>query len=434
MRVLLIAPYCDGTDVGEARSTYEWAHRLADACDLTVLACTRIGRPPVAAQVPRARVIEWCDRNWLMRHERLNAMLKPGYLGFYQQARRWLQRALAAGEQFDIAHQVAPLALRYPCPAAGLGLRLVVGPLGGSLATPPAFARECADEPWYVQLRRLDAFRLRHDPWLRRSYRTAHVVIGVAPYVRDLLRSIPLQRFEIASETGITELPPVRAEHARADGELRLLYVGRVVRSKGVRDAVRALSSLQDLPRVTLDVVGDGQDRRQCEVEVKRLGLRERVRFQGWVPRACCETFYAAADVFLFPSLREPSGNVVFEALSNGLPVIAGARGGPGYVVDDSCGLRVPVTNPEAYAKALAEAVRRLAGDAELRRRLSAGARLRVAEVALWDGKIAWLQALYAGVLQACRSRERWSTPAGNACGHHLQKQHQSGESVELER
>jgi len=50
-------------------------------------------------------------------------MLKPGYLPFYIRARRWIRQALARGERFDIAHQPVPVAMRYPCPAAGLGIR-----------------------------------------------------------------------------------------------------------------------------------------------------------------------------------------------------------------------------------------------------------------------------------------------------------------------
>ncbi len=61
------------------------------------------------------------------------------------------------------------LALRYPSPATGLGAPVVVGPLAGSLETPPGFEGETSGEPWYVKLRRLDRFRIRHDPLLRRT-------------------------------------------------------------------------------------------------------------------------------------------------------------------------------------------------------------------------------------------------------------------------
>ena len=50
-------------------------------------------------------------------------MLKPGYISFYMQARRWIKNSLQSGDTFDVAHQVTPASLRYPSPAAGLGIR-----------------------------------------------------------------------------------------------------------------------------------------------------------------------------------------------------------------------------------------------------------------------------------------------------------------------
>ncbi len=142
-------------------------------------------------------------------------MLKPGYPVFAARARRWIGEALRSGRQFDIIHQLTPLALRYATPAYGFGIPYVVGPLGGSLDTPKAFAAECGSAPVFTRLREIDRYRLEADPWLRRSYRDAACVIGVAPYVRDLLRTIPLRRFEVMSELGIDEpLPPLAPAHA----------------------------------------------------------------------------------------------------------------------------------------------------------------------------------------------------------------------------
>ncbi len=113
--------------------------------------------------------------------------MQPGYVPFYIRARRWLRKRLAEGEQFDVAHQVVPVAMRYPSPAAGLGIPLLIGPVGGSLESPPAFADEEGATPWWQRLRALDAWRIRRDPLLRRTYESAACVIGVAPYVQEFL-------------------------------------------------------------------------------------------------------------------------------------------------------------------------------------------------------------------------------------------------------
>ena len=86
------------------------AHRLAEGIDQ---------HPSAVDQLPDARVIEWDEWPIVGRHDRFNSMLKPAYIGFYRRARKWIRRELAAGNTFDLIHQVAPLALRYACPAIG---------------------------------------------------------------------------------------------------------------------------------------------------------------------------------------------------------------------------------------------------------------------------------------------------------------------------
>ena len=125
----------------------------------------------------------------LPRFQRMSSGVKPWYISFFVKARRWIKQALSDGEQYHLIHQLTPLALRFPCPAVGLGRPYIIGPLAGSLPTPPAFEHECRSAPFYIKLRALDDFRLRHDPWLRQSYEEAEIVLCSSPYVAQQWRS-----------------------------------------------------------------------------------------------------------------------------------------------------------------------------------------------------------------------------------------------------
>lgn len=397
--VLLIAPNCDETDVGEAFWAHRWVQHMSAIANVTLLTQSRHGRTPASAQLPETRVIEWPEPQLPKRLERVSAMLKPAYPLFAARARRWIAEELKAGGRFDIIQQLTPLALRYASPAYGFGIPYVLGPHAGSLQTPKSFVMECRSAPLFTRLREIDGFRLEADPWLRRSFSQASCVLGVAPYVRDILGSIPLQRFEVMTELGIDEpLPPARLR-PNASG-LRLLHVARAVRTKGLRDCIRALSLLPDLPEVTLTQAGDGEELALCKEEARRLGVAHRVNFLGRVPRQQVEDLYVSSDAFLFPSFREPSGSVVFEAMRHGLPVIAADRGGPGHVVDGNSGLKVPVETPQQLAASLAAAVRQLVEQPEERARLSIGARNRALELGSWPAKAKWLLELYHSILR----------------------------------
>ncbi len=396
LKVVLIAPSCNCNGVGEDWSSFHWISGLAMLHDVTLLT-TYKGNTSVASMFKDVQVVEWPRLRSFEKWERLNAMAKPAYVTFYFHARQWLLNQLRSGASFDLVHQISPLALRYPSPAAGLPIPLIVGPLAGSLETPEAFKEELGGAPWYTKLRSIDRWRLRHDPVLRHTYACADRIIGVAPYIRDLLQDVPAREVEIMSETGVNGLPPPRGK--RAGRGLRLLFVGRVIRPKGVRDAIRAIAKLGDVMNLTFDVVGDGDDLSACKDEAMKLGTGDRVSFHGRLPRSEVDTFYANADVFLFPSFREPSGNVVLEAMSYGLPMIVAERGGPGFVVDDCCGFRVPVINPDQFASDLAACIRKLVGNPGLIESMGGASREKIRREFLWDAKIARMTNIYHAML-----------------------------------
>ena len=395
--LLLVAPTVDSEDVGEAWVAYQWAAGLSRRHDITLLTYTKRGVRPASEQLPGVRVIEWAEPPLVGRAERLNSLMKPAYLPFFARARHWVSKAQREGQCFELAHQVVPVGMRYPTPLLGSGLPYVIGPVGGGLLSPPAFVADEGSAPWYTNLRGVDRWRLHHDPLLRRTFEEAVCVLGIAPYVSESLDGLAVQRFEILAETGVVDLPGIVERKERPGEPLRLLHVGRLVRTKGARDAIAALGHLADAD-VVLDIVGDGPDRPECEALARALGLGGRVVFHGRLPRANIDDFYRRADVFVFPSYREPGGNVQFEAMAYGLPLIVSDRGGPAAAVDEDCALTVHPTTPEQYAVAIADAIRRLQ-DPRLRRRLGAGARARVERVGLWESKLDRVDALYRELL-----------------------------------
>ena len=403
LRVLVIGPGLDGTDVGEAFSIAQLVKALTAQAEVTILSSQRPGRAlPVVAQYPLAEAVHaWPEPAFFRRRfERFDAMAKPTLPLFFAWARRWIARHLAAGGHFDVAHQVLPQAMRYASPLRHFPIPYVIGPLGGGLSTPAAFLPEVGRAPLMTRLRAVDGWRLRHDPWLRAGYARAGLILGVAPYVAEALSAVPVRRFEALLERSYDGGAPDVERQGEA-GRLELLHVGRVVRTKGLRDMVRAMAHLSDLPLVTLTSAGDGEDLAACRAEAERLGVVHRIAFLGRVPRAEVDALYRRAGVFAFPSFREPMGGVLFEALHWGLPVITAARGGPDFIIDDSCGIRVPVTDPERYPRDIAEAVRRLACDPALRRRLGAGARDRIVGFGTWETTASRLIGLYRETIAA---------------------------------
>lgn len=156
----------------------------------------------------------------------------------------------------------------------------------------------------------------------------------------------------------------------------RLLAVGRVEPRKGFDIAVRALP---DLPGVTLQIVGGGDDRHRKDLQslTAELGVTDRVEFTGGLTRSQVAEAYATADAFLFLSRwDEPFGLVPLEAMSQATPVIATRRGGSAEFLTHNLNcVEVPSDDPGAVV----EAVKVLAADGALRSRLVNGGLTTVA-------------------------------------------------------
>lgn len=396
-KILLVAPTCNGEDVGEAWVAFQWARCLAERHDVTLLTYSKRGAKTATEQLTGMRVIEWLEPPLLGRAERLNSLMKPAYIPFYFRARRWISKALERGEHFDLVHQPVPVAMRYPSPATNLGLPLVIGPIGGGLSNPPGFAADEASSPWFMKLRGLDRFRIRWDPLLRGTFQSADCVLGIAGYVREQLHGVPLKRFEVMSETGLDSIPqPV--DRSMRTGTVKLLYAGRLVRTKGVRDVVRAMALVRDLP-VELDIVGEGPERGECERLIASLDLGQRIRLHGWRPKEEMPHFYRQADIFVFPSYREPGGNVALEAMAFSLPLVVVNRGGPGSAAPEFGAIKLSVTTPDALVTDIASAIRKLEADPDLRRQMGAAAYAHVGRTALWSAKLDRMNAIYQDLI-----------------------------------
>ncbi|GHF25411.1 hypothetical protein GCM10017044_20260 [Kordiimonas sediminis] len=394
LKVILIAANLDPEDVGEALLAFHWASQIEKWADVTLLTQHRRGQSDLQKFLPNTKVISWPAWQLPAKYERLDAGLKPGYVKFWLKVRRWLKEAVKLGEEIDIIHQLTPFGLRYPPASIKTNIPYICGPKGGSLPTPKGFAAECGSDSFASKFRVLDNLLFNISPIHRMTFQNLDVLLGIDSGVKDRLGTIKLRNFEVMLEHGVEEADIVarKVEHSK---ELTLIHVGRGVRTKGLRDLVRAMSLLKDRPWIKLISIGFGPEVDICQSLAKSLSVEQNIAFLGRVAHKVVLDTYSYADVFTFPSFREPSGGVLFEALSKGLPVITCNLGGPGEIVNDDCGIRLNAENPDQLAEDLAVAIISLDEDRDRLMGLSTGAIQRMNDIGLWSKKMAWLKNLY---------------------------------------
>ena len=235
-----------------------------------------------------------------------------------------------------------------------------------------------------------DVFLLERLPGpLRRllATRIAHTADALLFSSQDLRRRClallePLTRAELAARAHVCPMGIEPAEQTAQQSRAALreqrgltrftvLSLGRLIPLKGIEHAIAAVARM---PEAELLICGEGPHQAELARQATRSGAR--VRFLGSVFGAEKAALLRAADAFVLPSIKLPSGrtegmpHALLEAMDHGLPVVASDVGGVSDVVrNGENGVLVPAADPSAIQRAL-ETLR----DAKTHKRLSAGA------------------------------------------------------------
>ena len=186
--------------------------------------------------------------------------------------------------------------------------------------------------------------------------------------------------------------------HGRLPTDDRPVVIGCVAflkQRKGINYLIAAFRKVVDrYPRASLRIVGDGEERRALQKQIAALGLDDRVTLLGNqtdVPRLMNEF-----DIFVLPSVWEPFGLVIAEAMACGKPVVATNVGGIPEIVEHN---RTGILVPPAEATPLANALAALLGDERLRDEMGSAGRQRFLDQ--FDARVmaTRYQALYDSLL-----------------------------------
>jgi glycosyltransferase involved in cell wall biosynthesis len=171
----------------------------------------------------------------------------------------------------------------------------------------------------------------------------------------------------------------LRARWGAAEGDVVVLYTGRLIREKGLVPLLVALSRCST-KHVGIVLVGDGPELPRIRSAADALGMADRVHHAGWVSDRDIPRVLASADVFVLPSLPTPYweeqlGFSMIEAMAAGLPVVAVASGSIPFILGRG-GLTAPPYDLEGLTGTLAQVL----GSRSLRDELGSAGRERVAD------------------------------------------------------
>ncbi len=319
---------------------------------------------------------------------------------------------------FDVVHHVSLQKYWMPSFLWRLPVPMVWGPVGGGESAPFSF--------WwgfslrgklYEALRSTARWLGERDPFLKLAARRSALVLATSEQSRARLEKLGPKRLSVCSgialwEQDIARLATAGTQDPTAESQgplpVRFLSLGRILHWKGFHLGLQAFAKAR-LSNAEYWVIGQGPEFERLQGLAEDLGIAEQVKFLGLLPHAQVLDRLRDCDVLVHPSLHESGGLCCLEAMAARKPVICLDLGGPALQVSDEAGIRAPARTAAESVAALAEAMTRLAGDADLRRRMGEAGHERVVRNYTWDQKVAYFDSLYQTFVGA---QEKGCTPA----------------------
>lgn len=390
MRVLLSAYACEPNRGSEAAAGWHWAIELA-RLGHEVWVITRANNQSSIAEVLNTTLISklhfvYYDLPLWARWWKRGGRGVYLYYFLWQWGAYRLAKSLIQQESFDLVHHITFGVFRQPSFMAFLGLPFIFGPVGGGERTPYALRKSLPLGGYMLDLLRdVSNWLTSIEPITRSTLKRSTLILCKT---KETLLCIPEQYQDkclVYLELGFD--PTLKNSHRQnlatkkpvKDGDLRILYVGRLIYWKGLHLGLKAFAQLRQTFNSKLTVIGSGPDAKWMNSLAEKLEINDAIDWISWMPQEQLMQYYSDYDVFLFPSLHDSSGYVVVEALSHGLPVVCLDLGGPGVIVDDSCGriVKTEHLNETAVIQDLSDALKELASNTKLLTKLSRGALIR---------------------------------------------------------
>lgn len=413
MKVLLSAYACEAGRGSEPGVGWNTAWELAKHHEVWVLTRPDDGRPAIEAALaetpnPNLHIVyftlpilggfwQWGSAAFVLHY----------YL--WQIQAYFVARKLHRQIGFDIAHHVTFVRYSTPSFIALLPIPFVWGTVGGGEAAPAPFWKDFSLRAKVYEVLRTLAHRVGElDPFARMTARRSAICQVTTEDTAIRVRKMGGQTVKVVPEASlptsdIEQLAQCPILH-QDTSSIRFISMGRLLHWKGFYLGLRAFAAA-NLPDAEYWILGEGVEQANFQQLADDLGISHQVKFWGRLPRPETLKCLGECHVLIHPSLHDSGGWVCLEGMAAGRPILCLDLGGPGVQVTPETGIKIPAHTPEQAVTDMAQAMRKLAQDRDLRLSMGQAGRKLVQERYSWVAKGHQITQLYENVLgQSTRS------------------------------
>lgn len=326
------------------------------------------------------------------------------YAYLWQMKAYFVAKKLHKEIHFDVFHHAT---YSNDWMASFIGALLLIpyirGPGGGAHRVPKNFLEEYSfKERFAEKIRSLGQWVFRHDPFFVIGQSRAKAILVCNRESFDALPKKWQKKASLFPMNGITseDLLEFDVKLENKGDKFLILSAGKLIKIKGFDLAIKAFKIFSDkIVQTNLVIAGEGPELQNLKKLASELNLEGKIIFIGWVPREKLLQKMFSCDLFLFASLRDGGGNVVVEAMAAGKPVVCFNIAGPGFHIDESCGIKIKPKDPEQAIRETASALEELYFNKDLRSRLGDAARKKAEKEYSWDKLGERFQKIYQKIL-----------------------------------
>lgn len=428
MRVLILSEACNPKMASLPSFAYQYALAISKHADVVVATQIRNYRNIEETGIGNAKVVYLNteriaapfnklgvylrggkEKGWNIK----NALDYPSCLAFEWYAWKRFKKDLR-NKKFDVVHRMTPVSPLLPsfiakrCPVPFL-----LGPINGFLPWPaevkPIMERESIRNERFILpiLRSYKKF-----PYYKSTYNSSagilacfnHTSSGLPKHLQSKIINFP--------EVGLDPKQfdePIRTSKKK----LTIIFAGRLVPYKMPDVVIQAFTNSSILRQHKLLIVGDGPERSNLEKLVSNNNLKDCVEFKGQQSWSNVAQLMRQSDIFAFPSIHETGGGVVVEAMACGLACIVVDFGGPGTLVADNCGIKIPMGTAENISSIFQNELERLVKNPELIQQMGTEASNHAMTYYTWDVKARKTLEIYHWLIGKQKHKpDYWAQPA----------------------
>lgn len=321
--------------------------------------------------------------NWF--REKHSAFHHMYYILWQHWAWLWVKHS---GIHFNVIHHVTMNDYRIPSELyKAKGAKVIWGPMGGAQVTPRPL-KVYEKNQLVASFREFVNKSCSWNPFYKKALRSYYKIYCINNETQKQIsrivgKDVPLMP-ELALRDEYKNLPIRKGNN----DILKIVFVGRLIGKKGIAFLVDALSLMPTDMNWELLIFGDGDDHALIEKQIADSGIGKNVKLMGNRPLNQIAEAYQQADVFVLPSLRETSGNVLLEAMAYAVPIVAFDTSFCRLLKEVDCGVFVNTDQAlEGIKEDWCKAIVTLGQDKELAKQMGLNGYKYVNSKLTWDEK-----------------------------------------------